>query len=208
MDDHFISIFRQLDAPPARGKFLSRVFGIFSEEIVRIWAADLRCPYEDLGRPTLRRSGRAAGSTLDFTLRHRDSGKTYVVEAKCEIEYRNYKYLVLADSQQVNRHQKPAFLDLRSAASRSPEIQAFVDGREMIIDGAILIWGDATDAGRLGTKQAFHFADILTIADIVKDLRAWESASYFELLEHRRQWCTELFDGLSLRDASIPQPAI
>jgi hypothetical protein len=38
---HFISIFKDSDAPAGRAKFLSRVFGIFSEEVVRVWAADL-----------------------------------------------------------------------------------------------------------------------------------------------------------------------
>ena len=82
MDTHFLSIFRQSDASAARGKYLSRIFGIFSEEIVRMWASDHRCPYEDLGRPTLRRKGKKAGYTLDFTLRHKETGKSYVAELK------------------------------------------------------------------------------------------------------------------------------
>lgn len=104
MDQHFLSIFRQVDAPIARGKYLSRVFGIFSEEIVRQWASDPRCPYENLGRPTLRKRGDRVGSTLDFTLRHKSTGKSYVTELKCEIEYQNYKYLVLSDIKQLNHH--------------------------------------------------------------------------------------------------------
>lgn len=98
MHEYFLSIFRQADAPVARGKYLSRVFGIFSEEIVRMWARDHRCPYEDLGRPTLRKHGEKSGSTLDFTLRHKATGMSYVAELKCEIEYQNYKYLVLSDT--------------------------------------------------------------------------------------------------------------
>lgn len=48
-------------------KFMSRLFGIFSEDIVRCWAKDPQCPYEDLGRPTLKRPDEKRGYTLDFT---------------------------------------------------------------------------------------------------------------------------------------------
>ena len=57
MTDQFVAAFKRPGAPGSRGKYLSRVFGIFSEEIVRIWAADPRAPFEDLGRPTLRVDG-------------------------------------------------------------------------------------------------------------------------------------------------------
>ena len=59
MTDQFVAAFKRPGAPGSRGKYLSRVFGIFSEEIVRIWAADPRAPFEDLGRPTLRVDGDA-----------------------------------------------------------------------------------------------------------------------------------------------------
>ena len=56
---------------------------------MRVWAGSPGAPYEDLGRPTVRFDGEAR-STLDFTLRARTSGKTYVAEVKCEIEYQGF----------------------------------------------------------------------------------------------------------------------
>ena len=41
-------------AEPARDKYLSRLFGLFSEEVVRTWCACPEAAYLDLGRPTLR----------------------------------------------------------------------------------------------------------------------------------------------------------
>lgn len=38
---------------PARDNFLSRLFGMFNEDIVRYWARDEQAPYENEGRPTL-----------------------------------------------------------------------------------------------------------------------------------------------------------
>mgnify|MGYP000523508818 CR=1 FL=1 len=90
MTDQFVAAFKRPGAPGSRGKYLSRVFGIFSEEIVRIWAADPRAPFEDLGRPTLRVDGEDGYSTLDFTLRSRDTELIFPAELKCEIEYQGY----------------------------------------------------------------------------------------------------------------------
>ncbi len=94
MGSQFVDLF-QAPADRHRGKFLARVFGIFSEDIVRLWAASPGSPYEDLGRPTVCFDGAAKGSTLDFTFRNRASNKIYVAEMKCEIEYQAFRYFVL-----------------------------------------------------------------------------------------------------------------
>jgi hypothetical protein len=86
---------------PARDKFLSRLLGLFSEEVVHYWCAQEKSPYENLGRPTLWAPGASRGHTLDFTLRERHRGKTFVAELKCELEYENYKYLRLANTSQL-----------------------------------------------------------------------------------------------------------
>ena len=100
----------------ARDKLLARLFGIISEEVVRIWARCGDTPYADLGRPTLRRRGAETWSTLDFLLADRD-GRLFVAELKCELEYQNYKYLTLTDPSQLMHHRKRAFdLFLQAAA--------------------------------------------------------------------------------------------
>ncbi len=196
MESHFSSIFQKTDAPAARGKYLSRVFGIFSEEIVRLWANHPQSPYEDLGRPTLRRRGEKKGSTLDFTLRHKGTGKTYVAELKCEIEYQNFKYLVLSNTKQLDHHNKPAFFALLDAAAKSSDQQTFVNGKEFQIDGAILIWGAATSDGRRAVMDEKGFSDVLTIADITCDLRSWQCDSFRQLMEQKRVWTNEMFDAI------------
>jgi hypothetical protein len=75
-----------------RDRFLSRVFGIFSEEIVRIWCRSEISDFTDLGRPTIKEvDSETRGSTLDLTLQSKSSGKIYVAEMKCELQYQNYK---------------------------------------------------------------------------------------------------------------------
>ncbi|MGF1665790.1 MAG: hypothetical protein ACFCVC_05910 [Acidimicrobiia bacterium] len=89
---------------PGRDKFLSRLFGLSNEEVVRAWAADERAPYEDLGRPTLRWPADAAWHTLDFTLRRRSDGAVFVAEMKCDLEFEGYRYIRLSDVHHVERH--------------------------------------------------------------------------------------------------------
>jgi len=78
-----------------KDKFLSRLFGIFSEDIVRIWCNDSQSPYLDLGRPTIKIDDEKRGRTMDFTFQSRDNGKNFVGELKCELEYENYRYMTL-----------------------------------------------------------------------------------------------------------------
>jgi len=109
MTQHFHSIFRRAASPIARAKFLSKIFGIFSEEIVSLWAQDERARYDSLGRPTINTPGDNRRYALDFTLRERSSGNIYVAEMKCEIEYQNFKYFVLERVERLEHHKKPAF---------------------------------------------------------------------------------------------------
>jgi hypothetical protein len=208
LTEQFTRIFTQSEAQSARGKYLSRVFGIFSEEIVRIWAGDSRAPFEDLGRPTLRRPGEKFGSTLDFTLQSRATRKVYATELKCEIEYQNYRYLALADSKQLNHHSKAAFGALLAAASRDPAQRAYIRKREVAIDGAILIWGAATPQGRAAVKREKGFFEILTLAEILADLRLWQSEPYRVLLDQRRNWSDELFVALAFNHGTDAKPVV
>lgn len=193
----FQSIFLQENAQPARAKYLSRVFGIFSEEIVRIWASDPRAPFEDLGRPTVTNISNGSGYTLDFTLVHKESGRNFIAEMKCEIEYQKFKYLVLTNEKQLEHHKKPAFSIFLDAANNPSAHRVKIGGREIISHGSILIWGAATEQGRAEVIKAKGFFDILTVEEIVEDLIAWQSPSYLQLIEDRRNWTNELFDGLN-----------
>ena len=74
-----------------RGNFLARVFGIFNEEIIRIWCRSESSPYKDKGRPTIYKDTNKRGSTLDFTLENTKTNEIYIAEMKCWIAYNNYK---------------------------------------------------------------------------------------------------------------------
>ena len=95
----FETLFKTHDR--AQDNFRSRLFGMFSEDIVRIWSRDGRAPYEDLGRPTLWKPGEQRGATLDFTLERRSDQRRFVVEQKVELAFENYRYLRLIEPEPV-----------------------------------------------------------------------------------------------------------
>ena len=94
-----VNFFRQAHQP-GRDKFLSRLFGIFNDEVVGAWCSLPNTPYEDLGRPNLKRSDENRGHILDFTLRDHANGRLYIAEMKCELEYEGYRYLLLDSPEQ------------------------------------------------------------------------------------------------------------
>lgn len=179
-----------------RAKFLSRVFGIFSEQIVSLWALNERAPYRDLGRPTIRTNGGSQGFTLDFALQDRITGKVYVAEMKCEIEYQGFRYFVLKNGSQLDHHRKPAFEAFLKAAHPTIDQTISIRGQNITSDGAILIWGAATPEGREHTIQSRGFHEVLSVDEICRDLAAWKCTRYSALIEQRRKWCGDLFDGL------------
>ncbi|HEV2128106.1 MAG TPA: hypothetical protein VGR22_05745, partial [Thermomicrobiales bacterium] len=116
----FESFFRSREH--ARDTYLSRLFALFSEQVVRVWCMCPQAPYEDIGRPTLYEPGVSRGSTLDFTLRDRASGRTFVSELKCELEYDNYRYLRLTHASQLAHPTSTAFQRLLLAAKEPPAL--------------------------------------------------------------------------------------
>lgn len=201
----FEAIFTQGHHVAARAKFLSRVFGIFSEEIVRLWASDERAPYKNLpGRPTIRRSSSDRGSTLDFLLQDRATGLKYVSEMKCEIEYQHFRYFVLKDAEQLSHHTKEAFQEFLASAKAPPEQLVSSGGSNVKTDGAILIWGSVTTTGRESVKNRYGLHDVLSVAEICRDLANWQHEGYLQLLTERKMWSDHLFDGLAACTAAHP----
>jgi len=185
---------------PKRDKFLSRFFGIFSEEFVRCWCNDARSPYKDLGRPTLRKSSNERGHTLDFTFESRTDGNLYVVEMKCLLEFENYKFLrldspSLLEHLQKNKDQEAfrVFLDIAKNTNR---YQVKVGGKELSIQNAILVWGSCNEQGRSSVVTKYGLHDVISLEDSLRDLAKWNNREFLELLNQKELWCQELFNNL------------
>jgi hypothetical protein len=188
-------------ATPARDKFLSRLFGLFSEDVVRHWC---RCPdarYEDLGRPHLRLPGERYGHTLDFTLRHRATGRTFVAELKCELEYESYRYLRLTDPAQLTHHAGTAFQKLLAVAKEPMQIPVTVAGKALQVEGAVLVWGATTPEGCERAMDAFGFADVLSVELMLDDSPALAEGRVGQPCSRGRRM-VQRADGLPRRTAT------
>ena len=183
---------------PRRDKFLSRLFGLFSEEVVRTWCAYEASPYSDLGRPTLRDPSSGTWSTLDFTFQRGEgnSRKVFAGELKCELEYNSYKYLRLADPGQLAHHTGQAFQLLRRFAADPQCLNLTIAGKAHRADGAILVWGAITDQGRDAVMEATGLTDVLSVEAMIADLNKWKPEGWARLINDRRQWSNALFDYL------------
>ncbi len=180
----------------SRDNFLSRIFGIFSEEVVRFWCANPAAAFTDLGRPTLH-TPEGKWHTLDFTLRDTVNGQTYVAELKCELAYDQYRYLRLTDHQQLDHHRGAAFIRFLEMARPDHGLITKVGAKPVAIDGAILIWGATTPDGVAAVKESLGVADVLSIEEMVNDLHRWEDDAWMTRVHQLKSWSNELFDHLA-----------
>ena len=197
MSDTFDRFFRS--AQPARDKYLARLFGFFSEAVVRAWCACAQASYTDLGRPTLCARGQTRGHTIDFTLRHRDSGRTCVAELKSELEYDGYRYLRLTGTDQLQHHTSVAFAKFLQIAADPMSLDVRVGGKPVKVDGAILIWGATAAQGRAAVMAAHGVADVLSVESMLADLHVWRPPEWVTFVGQHRLWTDELFDFLAGR---------
>ena len=144
----------------------------------------------------MRRKGTEAWATLDFLLAARNDGRVFVSELKCELECQNYRYLTLTDPAQLAHHRKPAFDLLLQTAADPTTVDVKTPKGPPTLDGAILVWGDATANGRTSTMAQHGFADVLTVSSMIQDLNRWRPTEWATFIADRRRWTTDLFDGL------------
>jgi len=189
----FEELFRSTDT--ARDNYLSRLFGMFSEDIVRFWSAHEEAPYRYLGRPTLWADGQFA--TLDFALQSRSDQRIYVAEQKAELAFEGYRYLRLTDAQQVAHHaHMRAFAWLLDAARDPGARVAKVAAKPISVAGAILVWGAVTAGGCAAVKATYGFADVLSLEDMLADLRTWGDEAWRARLATLESWSNDLFRAL------------
>jgi hypothetical protein len=189
----FEDLFRSHDA--ARDSYLARLFGMISEEVLRIWAADERAAYRNLGRPTLYDG--IAFATLDFTLESRADGRRYIAEQKAELAFERYRYLRLTSAAQVEHHRaNRAFSWFLDAALNPADRVVKVAAKPIEVAGAILVWGATTPEGCNEAMTTLGFADVLSVEAMLADLRAWRDPTWAARIEQLRAWTNELLDGL------------
>jgi hypothetical protein len=184
-----------------RHKFLSRLFGLFSENLVRIWCRTAHSPYEDLRRPVLTRVGTDKGYALDFTLRSKQTSKTYIAEPKSWMEYENYRYLTLFSSTQLYSMGNTAFEVFLEMARQPSLYPVRVNGNPVSLSGSILIWGRVHRDSIEQIKADTGIADLISQENTIGQLVQSGNEEFTSFIQERARWSSELFQSLTDDDA-------
>ncbi len=175
---------------------MSRIFGIFNEEIIRIWCDNNKSPFQNIGRPTIYdQDGKYY--TLDFLLKD-EKGHLFVTEMKCEIEYKKYKCLTLQGCDQLKRPtKKRAFqLPFFEIAQDREKYEIKCNGELVRVNGSSLVWGRTSLQGINDIKESFLVSHVLSTESIVADLIEWGDHNYLEFIGQHETWSSSLFSGL------------
>lgn len=188
-------------ANPKRDAFASRLLGIFSEEIVRIWCRDQKSQYEDLGRPSVYdNNGKYLNTTLDFTLKDKDTSRVYIAEMKCEIQFLNYKFLTLAFIDQIEHHKtrssSNAFNRFLELTNNPQKLTVKINKQDIAINGGILVWGKVDQKAKSKIIDQYLFADIISLEEVVQNLIEWNNEEYLSFIGTYKKWTTDIFKGL------------
>lgn len=189
----FESIFKTGDI--RRDNFRSRLFGMFSEDIVRFWARG-DAPYRALeGRPTIYEG--AGYATIDFTLERCADGRRFVAEQKAELAWAGYAYLRLDSAKQLDHHRgRPPFEWFLEAARDPTKRLVKTAGKVTPVDGAILVWGAVSAEGRADARAVFGLEDVLSLEEMLADLRARHDPDPAAHVGTLASYASELFDAL------------
>lgn len=194
-EDLFISEEEPYKGKSKRDKFLSRVFGIFNEEIIRIWCENDKSPLQDMGRPTIYdKDGKQY--TLDFLFKDEEN-RLFVAEMKCEIEYQKYKFLTLQDQNQLKHHQNKRAFQLFLEIAEDPNRYDIKCNKELIkVNGTALIWGRTSTEGIHNIRNSFAISHIFSAESIIADLMRWNDQNYLDFIRQYDTWSSSLFSGL------------
>lgn len=175
--------------------FRSRLFGMFSEDVVRFWARG-DAPYRALeGRPTIYEG--TAHATIDFTLERRADGRLFIAEQKAELAWMAYSFLRLDNVAQLDHHRGRPPFDWFLEAAREPGKRIVkTAGKVTPIDGAILVWGAVSEQGRAAAKAEVGLEDVLSLEEMVADLRAWQDPDWAAHIERLAGYASGLFKAL------------
>jgi len=185
-----------------RANFLSRIFGIISEEVVGLWLSDNEI-YENLNERPLLIANNDPGKkvTLDFTIMNK-RGEIFIVEQKNLFAYKNGSLCSMDDNQEFSNSFKkwseskikmtPAFKYF-IGFSKNQEDYTVKLKNSGDISGTILIWSSCTDRGKKKYMMECGFKDVLSVENMLNDLIRSKNSNYKKWIDERKAWIDDLF---------------
>ena len=179
-----------------KDKFISRFFGIFNEKIAELYFNSPYSKYKNLGRPTIKYGKEKY--TFDFTLQNKETNKIYVCEMKCEMQFNNYKRLLLENIDQILSHKKVSFIYFLDISKNKSKHKIEVDKKEIKTDGIILLWGKITNDTNalLKIKEHFGFYEIISLEKLINIMVENNYNEYYQYINEKREWINNFFDEI------------
>lgn len=188
----FTEVFKKENA-----KFLSRLFGIFSEKIPPIWCKTKNSPFECIeGRPTIYKENKRY--TLDFVFKDKGTGAIYVVEQKCWIEYQDFRYFNLTLKNFKDFSSWGGAVEYLLALAKNPadkNYKVIINGKETEVKGAVLIWARASEDYKEIINE-HPYLKIVSMEQMVTDLVKENNQEYMKLIETHKDICEEFFEKM------------
>ena len=183
-----------------RDSFVSRFFGIFNERIAEIYFNSPFSEYENLGRPTLWYNKKYY--TLDFSLKNKITKEIFVCEMKCEMQYNNYKQLILSNVDQILTHKKDAFKYFLEIGKKNNNIIVKINKKEITVNGIILLWGkiseNINDLEKI--KSKYNFYEILSLEKMINIMILNNYDIFLDFINERKIWINNFLNDIVVFD--------
>jgi len=113
------------------------------------------------------------------------------------VEFDDYRYLTLRDAGQLLHLPDKNFQQFLKFAERPADYRVELQGRYIATEGAVLVWASVTPDGKASAKGLYRFADVLSLEEILAQLRAKMPPQWKNRLGELKSWNTQLLDFLS-----------
>ena len=185
--------------------FLSRIVGVFSEEIVRFWLENERCKYINIGRPQVSTSGDPKNYTLDFLLQNTKTKKYFIAEQKCffgfkngtlkkisEVETFTMEFEKWSTKKSISTIAWDRFINFDKDTSVVSNKQ-----KKYSVSGKVLIWASYDKKAKENFQKKYKLSDVISFEHIIRDLKDWSDESYIKFIKEKQKWINELFKNFT-----------
>lgn len=188
-----------------QANFLSRIIGIFSEDVVRFWLENKKCKYNFLGRPQVWTENDSKKYSLDYLLQDKKTKKCYIAEQKCFFGFKDGKLKKISEAETFS-----IVFDKWSNEKRNHTVawarfiefnndsHVSIKNKKCDVSGKILVWASCDKKAKKDFQKKHNIFDVVSFEQVIRDLNKWEDRKYLGFLKDRKKWINQLFNSLTI----------
>jgi hypothetical protein len=192
----------------AKVNFLSRFFGTFNQEILKLWCEnENNKDFKYLKSEPSLYIDQNKKPRLDHLIEYK--GKNFIVEQKAFYGFQNGNLTKMDDAMDyIKRFDQWSLRKIKEQRSKAwvffveldfseeKEYKVFIKEKAYQVHGKILVWSQATENGKIKFKEKLKLDHILLIEDMISDLAKWQDVTFKETLKLKQSWIDEIFSEL------------